>query len=230
MIYDIRYTIHERRATSDERRTKTGVTLVEMLVVVAIIAILATMVIGIAARIDNQAKERLAKSTIAIINAALGQFQDYGYRYKHSDYTDFEFPLDCNDFPASELRTTLQQALGKSISIIPIGSHDPNYSGSEALYFFLSRVPESRKTLEKIDRSLITSEGSDKQDMIINIDGRGYPLYRFIDPWGKTLRYDYYNEKATTFDRMRKSKRSFPLITSAGPDGNFNTVDDITGR
>ncbi len=219
MIYAIRYTIHERR-------TKTGVTLVEMLVVVAIIAILATMVIGIAARIDNQAKERLAKSTIAIINAALGQFQDYGYRYKDSDYADFDFPLDCNDFPASELQTTLQQALGKSISIIPIGSHDPNYSGSEALYFLLSRVPESRKTLEKIDRSLLTSEGSDKQDMIINIDGRGSPLYRFIDPWGTILRYDYYDED----DPDKDEARNFPEITSAGPDGNFNTFDDITGR
>ena len=228
MIYAIRYTIHERRTQPFRRagRAKTGVTLVEMLVVVAIIAILATMVIGIAARIDNQAKERLAKSTIAIINAALGQFQDYGYRYKDSGYTDFDFPLDCNDFPQGELEIELGKALGKSISIIPIGSHDPNYSGSEALYFFLSRVPESRKTLEKIDRSLITSEGFDKQDMIINIDGRGYPLYRFIDPWGTILRYDYYDEDYPDKDEAR----TFPEITSAGPDGNFNTFDDITGR
>ncbi len=228
MIYAIRYTIHEPSPSEglDGRRTKTGVTLVEILVVVAIIAILATMVIGIAARIDNQAKERLAKSTIAIINAALGQFQDYGYRYKHSDYTGFEFPLDCNDFDQNKLTNELEKALDKSILIIPIGSHDPNYSGSEALYFFLSRVPESRKTLEKIDWSLLTSEGSDKQDMIINIDGRGYPLYRFIDPWGTILRYDYYDED----DPDKDEARTFPLITSAGPDGKFNTFDDITGR
>jgi len=196
-----------------------------MLVVVAIIAILATMVIGIAARIDNQAKERLAKSTIAIINAALGQFQDYGYRYKHSDYTDFDFPLDFNDFDQDKLEIELGKALDTPVLIIG-GGHEDEYSGSEALYFFLSRVPESRKTLEKIDRSLITSEGSDKQDMIINIDGRGSPLYRFIDPWGTILRYDYYDED----DPDKDEARNFPEITSAGPDGFFDTFDDITGR
>jgi prepilin-type N-terminal cleavage/methylation domain-containing protein len=46
-----------------------AVTLVEMLIAVGIIAILATIVIGIATRIQNQAKEQLAKSTIAILSA-----------------------------------------------------------------------------------------------------------------------------------------------------------------
>ena len=84
---------------------KTGVTLVEILVVAAIIVILVSMVIGIAARIDNQGKEQLTKNTLALLDAALGQFQNYGYEYKLAPnagpdemefYRSLDFPIDCN--------------------------------------------------------------------------------------------------------------------------------------
>lgn len=208
-------------------KNKPGVTLVEMLIVVAIIALLATMVISMAARIGHQAKEQLTESTIAILAAALGQFQDYGYSYdKDSDYTDFDFPLDCNGFEYDRLENTLGDALGVGPALIsPIGNHDPNYSGSEALYFFLSRVPTSRETLDKIDNSLITNEGSNKQPMNINVDGKRHPLLRIIDPWGESLRYSYYEDKDDPDER-----RTFPVISSAGPDGKFGTGDDIMSR
>jgi prepilin-type N-terminal cleavage/methylation domain-containing protein len=214
---------------------KYGVTLVEMLIVVAIIALLTTMVIGIAARIDNQSKERALKNTFALLESALDQFHDYEYNYP-PPYSDFDFPLDCNDYsfsnpPNFDVRTTLINALGAANVSITSGTHNPAYSGSEVLYFFLNRVPESRKTLGKIDSSLITNRDSNKQDLNITIafpDGssKGYPLLRIIDPWGTTLRYDYYNEVTLDLD----SKRTFPVITSAGPDRDFNTPDDITSR
>ncbi len=219
-------------------KDKTGVTLVEMLIVVAIIALLASMVIGIAARIDNQGKEQLAKGTIAILTNALEQFRDYGYRYPGPDYADFVFPLDCNGLdvvaalPILSLQKTLCNALGATdVSIMPLDVlHKPEYSGSEVLYFFLSKVPESRKTLDKIDSSLITNLSFDKLPMEIHIAFLGgtkvYPLHRIIDPWGTTLHYDYYNELILD----PKSKRTFPVITSAGPDRIFGTADDITSR
>lgn len=218
-------------------RHKTGVTLVEILVVVAVIAILTTMVVGIATRINNQSKEQLTKNTFALLNAALGQFRDYGYNYKVPNaalapirdfYRGLDFPLDCSGLPQPLLETALGTALGATGAlIVPPGVHnDPNYSGSEALYFFLSRVPASRQTLEKIDDSLITNEGFGKQPMNITIGVKMYPLLRIIDPWGTTLHYDYYNE--LTLDP--KSKRTFPEITSAGPDRIFGTGDDITSR
>lgn len=211
---------------------KIGVTLVEMLIVLAVITLLTSMVVGIAARLDNQGKERLTENTLALLNAALGQFQDYEYHYKYEDYYEFEFPLDCNGFTAPELVSELEKALGLpgKMSIIGGVHHDPNYSGSEALYFFLSRVPTSRETLDSIDSSLIADEGSDNQDMKIRVNGKEYPLLRIIDPWDETLRYDYYNENAGTFKKMEESKRNFPVITSAGPDKIFGTADDITNR
>jgi len=54
-----------------------GFTLVEMLIVVAIIALLATMVVGLATRIDNQAKERGLKSTFTLLDGALQEYYDY---------------------------------------------------------------------------------------------------------------------------------------------------------
>jgi len=53
---------------------KYGITLVEILVVVAIIAILATMVIGIASRINDQSKERGLESTFTLLESALQEY------------------------------------------------------------------------------------------------------------------------------------------------------------
>jgi len=216
------------------RQNKTGVTLVEILVVVAIIAILVTMVIGIAARIDTQGKEQLTENTIALLTAALSQFQDYGYNYSDSNYADFKFPPDCNGFSDTQLRNALQAAQGVTNVTSINGAHDPNYSGSEALYFFLSRVPESRQTLDKIDRKLVTNLGLDDQPMQITIDpgAKVYPLLRIIDPWRETLRYSYYDngKEGSTSEPEPGSPRTFPVITSAGPDKEFGSADDITSR
>ena len=56
---------------------KHGVTLIEILIVLAVMAILASMVIGIAARIDNQAKEQLTEGTFALLESALQEYHEY---------------------------------------------------------------------------------------------------------------------------------------------------------
>ena len=245
---------------------KIGATLVEILIVVAIIAILATMVVGIATHISNQSKEQLTKNTFALLNAALGQFRDYGYNYSYKApptatpaeakaesnfYRGLDFPPDCNGLILADLQLALEKALGLppgSVSISGGVRDDPNYSGSEVLYFFLNRVPTSRQTLKKIDDSLITNEGSGKQPMQIEIvfpvgsSPKRFPLLRIIDPWGTTLHYDYYEDWkdyqvaypgdtwADYIDYIKKNKRTFPEITSAGPDRIFGTGDDISNR
>jgi prepilin-type N-terminal cleavage/methylation domain-containing protein len=214
------------------RQNKTGFTLVEILVVVAIIAILLAMVVGIAARIDTQGKEQLTKNTIALLTAALGQFGDYGYTYSAPSDANLKFPLDCNSFSDTDLASELQNALGIPVSIGPSGVHDPCYSGCEAMYFFLNRVPDSRQTLGKIDRKLVTNLGLDGSPMQITVSGQVYPLFRVIDPWGKTLRYSYYDntKESPTSEPSLSSPRAFPVITSAGPDKKFGTADDIVSR
>ena len=187
---------------------KSGLTLIEMLIVVAIVVILTTMVIGLAGRVNDQSKERLTKSTIAILTAALRQFHDYEYRYPHPNYFDLKFPLDCNDI----LDNDLMNALGTTV--LPTGG----YLKSDVWYFFLSRVPTSQKTLDKIDESL-------KQTTNIFFNGKDYPLLRILDPWKTPLQYRYYYNYI-----VPKDKWTFPVITSAGPDKQFGTADDISSR
>jgi len=203
---------------------KTGFTLVEMVVVIAIVAVLATMVVGIAAHIDSKKDQKRARRTIVLLSTALGQFHDYGFDYnKDSDYTAFGFPLDCNDFFADDIEETLGDAMGVGVDSVVISDANainPNYSGNEVMYLLLSMVPASRATLEKIDKKLIVSSGA-----TITIGEREYPLLRVIDPWGEALRYDYYDDEDDP-----ENKRTFPVITSAGPDKKFGTDDDITNR
>ncbi len=197
----------------------------------AIIAILVTMVIGIATRIDVQGKEQLAKDTIALLAAALGQFGDYGYTYSAPSDANLKFPLDCNNFSDTDLENELGAALGVTVSISG-GTHDANYSGSEAMYFFLSRVPESRETLDKIDKKLVTNLDIGGSPMEITVGGQLYPLFRVIDPWGETLRYSYYDNgsEGSTSEPPVTLPRTFPVITSSGPDKEFGSADDIGSR
>ncbi|UCC22499.1 MAG: type II secretion system protein [Planctomycetota bacterium] len=227
---------------------KTGFTIVEMIIVVAVIAILTTMVIGIASRIDSQSKERLMGETFELLDVALEEFAEYGYEYDleafNGDERDFyaglKFPVDCNGFSQGDLEGVLRDVLDVSVSVSG-GDHEDEYSGSEVMYFLLSRVPSCRATLDKIHRpdkggivkSLITNKDARGSDLQIEVDNRISPLLRVIDPWGRALRYDYYeNETEGTLSWARRggSKRSFPLITSAGPDGIFGNSDDITNK
>jgi prepilin-type N-terminal cleavage/methylation domain-containing protein len=56
---------------------KHGLSLVEILVTVSVIAILTAIVIGIATRIDNQSKERSLKGTFALLESALQEYHEY---------------------------------------------------------------------------------------------------------------------------------------------------------
>jgi len=235
------------------RAYKSGFTLIEMLMVVAIIAILVSMVVGITKRVDDQRKERLCRNSIDLIGNALEQFRDFGYEYKDNYYAGLTFPLDCtgydiipDSFPYPNIPNTLQNALGLSVTPIISGAggvHDTTFSGAEALYYILSQVPDCRATLDKISKSLLTNIGTDNVTPItitINLGATSQtlPFTRIIDPWGKTLRYDYCPEYAeyilayptgNNYLGYRDSaKRTFPVITSAGPDKRFDTADDIS--
>jgi len=67
------------------RKYNAGFTLVEMLIVVAIIAILATMVVGLASRIDTKSKERALESTFALLDSALQEYYEYWNAFPNPD-------------------------------------------------------------------------------------------------------------------------------------------------
>jgi prepilin-type N-terminal cleavage/methylation domain-containing protein len=234
---------------------KSGFTLIEILAVIAIILILISVMAGVGKRIDDQGKERLCRTTIELVGNALEQFREFGYEYKDANCAGLVFPLDCNDFLVAGIDDTLRYALyppapptvfvnitDSAFVNITDSAYDPNFSGSAAMYFILNQVSDCRTTLEKIDKSLLTNTGTDGKPTYISIEVGGvvtakYPFMRIIDPWGKPLRYDYYPDRKDNptgdfqyyIDNVRTpGKRTFPVITSAGPDKTFDTKDDVS--
>ncbi len=170
MKSDIRHIVYETGAMGRGGRTEAGVTLVEMLIVLAIITLLASLVIGMATHIDNQSRGRELEGTFAVLESALEEYRE-----------------QTGGFPE-------QQDEGVATRI----------ERSEFLYRELNRIASSRKILERISDSSI-------QDRTTN------DIVEIYDPWRSVLDYRY--------DRLINS---YPQLVSAGPDGIFNTPDDIT--
>ena len=82
---------------------KYGITLVEILVVVAIIAMLATMVIGIAARINDQSKERGLESTFTLLDSALQEYCESTDKFPKQPEKNFTNALIHSEFLYGEL-------------------------------------------------------------------------------------------------------------------------------
>ena len=82
MKTDIRHTIYEPRVTG--HRPRAAVTLVEILIVLAIITLLASMVIGMATHIDNQSRSRSLENTFALLESALQEYREYRGRFPYA--------------------------------------------------------------------------------------------------------------------------------------------------
>jgi prepilin-type N-terminal cleavage/methylation domain-containing protein len=152
---------------------KHGVTLVEILVVVAVIAILATMVIGIAARINDQSKEKGLESTFTLLESALQEYCEGTGKFPEQPEKNF------------------------ANAVIH----------SEYLYRELDLMPESRKILGRIAKSLVKNEYG-------TIDTSP----EIYDPWETVMDYIYVPGD------------NFPDLVSAGPDKIFGNADDISNK
>jgi len=229
-----------------DSRYKHGLTLVEILVVVGIIAILVSMAIVVTRRVENQSQENMLANTFAILESALGQFYDCGFRYP-SPYEEFRFPLDCDGFGFRALQGTLAEATGATPVLIT--NHDEEaetnpvkkieyleYSGCEVMYFFLSQIPEARQALSGISAALVTNKNMYGRDIQIVVGNRpAEPLLHVVDPWGKPLKYDYYYDgrepdRSVRLRNWLKTRKTFPALVSAGPDKTFGTADDISSK
>ena len=87
MKTDIRHTICEPRVTG--HRPRAAVTLVEILIVLAIITILASIVIGMATHIDNQSRGRSLENTFALLESALQEYHEHTGYFAQQTEQDF---------------------------------------------------------------------------------------------------------------------------------------------
>jgi prepilin-type N-terminal cleavage/methylation domain-containing protein len=58
-------------------KNKTAFSLMEMMIVIAIIAVLSGMLLGVATYIDTQSKQRSLKSTFAVLHGALQEYYNH---------------------------------------------------------------------------------------------------------------------------------------------------------
>ena len=119
-------------------RHNRAVTLVEMMVVLGIIVVLASLVVTLTLRVDNQSKERSLDSVFSLLNTSLREY--YEFR---------------DEFPEQPTR----------IAWLP-GWTEPQYQAGldevlvhiELMVQGLRSVPDSRRVLEQLDPELIKSE------------------------------------------------------------------------
>jgi prepilin-type N-terminal cleavage/methylation domain-containing protein len=71
------------------RKYKHGLSLVEMLIVIGVIALLATMVVSVASRIDNQAKEKGLESLFTLLEGALEEYKEFQGVFPQQPVKDF---------------------------------------------------------------------------------------------------------------------------------------------
>ncbi|MBN1817140.1 MAG: type II secretion system protein [Sedimentisphaerales bacterium] len=185
-----------------------GFSLVEVLVVMAIIIILATIVVGVGRRFVRQSQERLTDSGINVIQAAIEQYHDF-----HEKFPFVTPPLsDPDGYTQAMLAADLDGVISAGIF--------NEYASSERLYYELDQYPNSRRLIETMVSEMKTSKDSQGRDrkIVLNNGSEEKPLVRFVDVWGRSLRYVYTQDM------------TFPLVVSDGVDGEPGTADDLTGE
>jgi prepilin-type N-terminal cleavage/methylation domain-containing protein len=204
--------------------------LIEMLVVLTVISILTGLVIHSATSFDRKAKVRLCEGALAQIDLALAEFNKIGFTSVHADYRFCKFPVDCQEPAKRAMTTVIEEAM--DYSNVSITGNLNDYSIA-VMYFVLEQQPACKEILARMDESVVSNLDDNGNVMNIQLTRNGtmreYAFFTIRDPWGKALSYDYYrqNDNVAAWSIAR---RSFPVVTSAGPDGNFGTSDDITNR
>ena len=221
------------------RKRQAGFTLIEILVVVAIIVLLTTGMVKVAQTVRTRAQERVTKGTISMLVSALAEYKNF-----HDRGSGFEFPIEPDDFPFSFLIVAIDGYL--LVDDSNPGQHDGGgfsdmwkdwgeleqeagqrparrlaLATIEFLYCVMEDVPGCKAILEKLPVDVAVNDDNDS----VMIRGQAKPLLEVNDAWGHPLWYTVRGVR--NLDAELPQPGNFPAIASAGPDGLFNTADDI---
>ena len=127
------------------KRSKSTIafTLIELMIDLAILAVLVTLVVSVGSRVRTQGEIRLAESTLGVLVVAIEQYHEFWD----------EFPIVmCNDGKECTETELAEELDGPTASIIggdlyyddpEDEKRDEELASGSALYFYLSRTPTS---------------------------------------------------------------------------------------
>ena len=244
---------HMKTLKSHNRLAVTGgFTLVELLVVIAIIAFLAGAMIGVGSHMRTAMLIKNTQSSLDILSTALELYQTYaternmpayppspnGYWLLGSQTGDqwdsgymddaIEATIIGNSVESRINNEALQSGRGE---LKDYGSNSKHLTAAEKaltqtnapekylearvscelMVYALNQVPDVAGLLKRLPASIGTNVDGDG----VKVDGVETDLIEYNDSWGHPLRY------------RTMGTGNVPVITSAGPDGEFDNADDI---
>ena len=222
----------------NKHKSKTGFTLVELLVVIVIVSLLSALTLGALRSGGIRAKEDSARSFIVHISDSLLElFEELDDRGMTSRTTvsaanahdgavsyDIRWQLPVSRLDAYQRR--LGNLASKSIqqcgdSLPPFGSTYNSYGqnigtaneSAECLYMIMTQTGYFADFLETLHET-----------QVADTDGNG--LNEFIDPWGTPIRMDFFPASPpNTFTIL-----NLPVIRSAGVNQEFELGEDVNNN
>jgi type II secretory pathway pseudopilin PulG len=210
-------------------RQQSAMTLVEILVVLAVILIMIGALGGAGIHLKKQSEIRLTEGALGVLVMAIEQYYtDANPNIFPFQTYDLDLPLDgiAHEYTEASLEADIMTYLSATaVTVVnPPAEHSDPYASSEALYYFLSRSPNAAAIMSTLMDRVISNKAANGAVLQVEITVAGvtttYDLIRFVDAWGMPIRYEY----DPAIDQ-------FPILTSAGPDKRFDTAsDNITNQ
>ena len=220
---------------SYKHKSKTGFTLVELLVVIVIVSLLSALTLGALRSGGIRAKEDSTRSFIVHISDSLlelfEELDDQGVTSRktvsaantHDGAVSYDIRWQLPVRRLDALQRRFGNLASKSIqqcggSLPPFGSTYNSYGqnigtaneSAECLYMIMTQTGYFADFLETLHET-----------QVADTDGNG--LNEFVDTWGTAIRLEF--SPATPNNSF--TFQNLPVIRSAGVDQEFGTDDDI---
>ena len=197
-------------------------TLTEILIVVAILALLVTMLVVGASFIQTRNKTILTKKSLDILSTAIAEFRDI----------TGHFPIDKDEWVDRDDSDVLPGCrLAEATA-----DDEVALQGSELLYLQLSLLPQTREIIANLSDRLLATANTTVQLASNPLSDTRY-LRSIVDAWGNTINYDVEADDPDVPDATDDPDDRddvFPQLWSNGPDGESDPafpdtlLDDIT--
>ena len=216
----------------NKRKSKTGFTLVELLVVIIIVALLSALTLGALRTGGIRAKEDAARSFIVHISDSLlelfEELDDQGMTSRktvsavnaHDGALSYDIRWQLPVSRLDALQRYRNPITNQWEDLSPFGSTYRSYASNivngspnesaECLYMIMTQTGYFADFLETLHET-----------QVADTDGNG--LNEFVDTWGTAIRLEF--SPATPNNPF--AIQNLPVIRSAGVDLEFGTDDDI---